>query len=59
MVMPFGLANAPVTFQAIMDKGLQDLDKTEVHYLDDMLIHTKGSLEDHCEAVEAILHKEL
>ena len=54
-VMPFGLANAPATFQAMMDKVLQGLDKTEVHYLDDMLIHTKGLLEDHCNAVEVVL----
>ena len=56
-VMPFGLANAPATFQAMMDKVLQGLDKTEVHYLDDMLIHTKGSLYDHCDAVEAVLRR--
>ena len=39
----------------MMDKVLQGLNKTEVHYLDDILIHTKGSLEDHCNAVEAVL----
>ena len=56
-VIPFGLANAPAIFQAMMDKVLQGLDKTEVHYLDDMLIHTKGSLEDHCDAVEGVLKR--
>ena len=55
--MPFGLAHTPATFQAMMDKVLQGLDKTEVHYLDDMLIHTKGSLEDHCNTVEAVLRR--
>src|SRR5258706_5995868 len=41
----------------MMDKVLQGLDKTEVHYLDDMLIHTKGSLDEHCEVVEVVLHR--
>ena len=57
LVMPFGLANAPARFQAMMDKVLQGLDKTEVHYLDNILIHTKGSLEDHCNVVKAVLRR--
>ena len=40
--MPFGLTNSPATFKAMMDKVLQGLDKTEVHYLDDMQLHTEG-----------------
>ena len=55
--MPFDLANAPATFQAMMNKVLQGLDKTEVHYLDDILIYTKGSLEDHCNVVEVVLRR--
>ena len=54
-VMPFGLANAPASFQAMMDKTLQGLDNIKVHYLDDILIHTKGSEDDHSEAVERVL----
>ena len=54
-VMPFGLANAPATFQAIIDKVLEGLSDIKVHYLDNVLIHTKGSLGDHCKAVERVL----
>ena len=54
-VMPFGLANAPASFQAMMDKVLQGLHDIEVHYLDDILIHTKGPIEKHYEAVESVL----
>lgn len=35
--MLFGLASAPATFQAMMDKVLKGLDETEVHYLDDVI----------------------
>ena len=56
-VMPFGLANAPATFQAMMDKVLEGLSDIEVHYLDDVLIHTKGSLEDYCKAVKRVLKR--
>ena len=28
-----------------------------MHYLDNMLIHTKGSLDKYCEAVEVVLHQ--
>jgi hypothetical protein len=46
-VMPFGLCNAPATFQRIMDKILVDLvaDKICVTYLDDIIIVGK-SLDD-------------
>ena len=56
-VMPFGLANTPASFQVMMDKTLQGLDNIEVHYLDDILIHTKGSEDDHSEAVERVLQR--
>ena len=46
MVMPFSLANAPATFQAMMDKVLKGLDDTEVHYLADVMIHTKGTYQE-------------
>ena len=54
-VIPFGLANAPATFQAMMDQVLKGLDEIEVNYLDDMMIQIKGTLEKYCEAVEKVL----
>eukprot|EP00914_Ancora_sagittata_P012673 GHVO01024351.1.p2 GENE.GHVO01024351.1~~GHVO01024351.1.p2 ORF type:complete len:104 (-),score=6.92 GHVO01024351.1:258-569(-) len=45
--MPFGMVNAPATFQRTMDKLLGDLRYSGVLvYLDDILIHTR-STEDH------------
>lgn len=37
-VMPFGLCNAPATFQAWMDDILRELRDTMMCYLDDILI---------------------
>lgn len=54
-VMPVWLTNAPASFQAMMDKVLQGLNDIEVHYLDDILIHMKGTIEKHYEAVESVL----
>src|SRR5512135_1239541 len=42
LVMPFGLCNAPASFQALMNDVLRDLLGTGVEvYLDDILIHAK------------------
>ena len=42
MVMPFGLANAPATFQAYINKALAGLvDVTCIVYIDDILIYSK------------------
>ena len=41
MVMPFGLANAPATFQAYINKALAGLvDVTCIMYIDDILIYS-------------------
>jgi len=43
MVMPFGLVNAPATFQTMMNKILRDfLDHRVVVYLEDILISTEN-----------------
>ena len=54
-VMPYGLVNAPATFQAMMNKILREfLDHRVVVYLDDILIYSK-SLEDHKALIKQVL----
>lgn len=56
--MPFGLCNAPATFQRAMDKILNKLKhRFVVPYLDDMIIFSK-SIEEHKEHVDIVM-KEL
>jgi hypothetical protein len=43
LVMPFGLKNAPVFFQRIMDQVLKKADFLKC-YIDDVLVHSKGLL---------------
>ena len=57
-IMPFGLSNAPATFQGYINKILAEkLDIFVIVYLDDILIYT-GDLEQlHVEAVRWVLDK--
>jgi len=56
-VMPFGLVNAPATFQAMMNKILGEfLDHGGVVYLDDILIYSESE-EEHIELVKKVLAK--
>ncbi|KAK2917592.1 hypothetical protein Q8A73_004338 [Channa argus] len=42
-VMPFGLCNAPATFERLMERVLKDIPRSRcVVYLDDLLVHAKG-----------------
>jgi hypothetical protein len=58
LVTPFGLANAPSTFQKYINHTLQDLlDDFVSAYLDDILIFTDGSLSQHQEHVRIVLDR--
>ena len=51
-VMPFGLSNAPATFQGYVNKILAEkLDIFVIVYLDDILIYTEDPGQPHVEAV--------
>jgi hypothetical protein len=57
LVMPFGLANAPATFQLYIHRALGGLlDRTCVVYLDDILIYSENE-EDHDGHVEEVLDR--
>ncbi|KAL5601271.1 uncharacterized protein BROUX77_005520 [Berkeleyomyces rouxiae] len=59
-VMPFGLANAPAEFQSFVNSLLRPyLDVWCSAYVDDILIYTDGTLEDHYEKVNLALAKVL
>lgn len=58
LVTPFGLANAPSTFQRYVNWTLQEfLDEFVSAYLDDILVFSSGSLQDHCEKVSKVLQR--
>ena len=57
LVMPFGLCNAPSSFQSYINTALQDiLDQFCTAYLDDVLIFSE-TLEDHHQHVEMVLER--
>ena len=58
MVTPFGLVNAPATFQRyINDQIREHLDLDATAYMDDILAYTSGNEEDHWKTVRSILSK--
>ncbi len=58
LVMPFGLKNAPVFFQRVMDKVLKGANFLKC-YIDDVLVHNKGLLQHlaHLEELFKRLHE--
>jgi hypothetical protein len=55
LVMPFGLNNAPGTFQRLMNWVLRDfIGIFVVVYLDDVIIHTKGTFELHIDHITQV-----
>ena len=56
-VLPFGLCNAPATFERLMDKVLADIPRQEcVVYLDDILVHGE-SFEAALRALRQVLER--
>ena len=57
VTMPFGLCNAPSTFQKLMERVLDGLQwRTVVIYLDDVIVFSK-SIEDHMQHLEEVLRR--
>ena len=58
LVMPFGLCNAPATFQAYINDALREyLDDFCIAYMDDVLVYTNGTLSEHVQHVRTVLEK--
>ena len=58
LVMPFGLSYTPGTFQRLMNHLLQDyLNDFVAVYLDDIIIFTDGTFEDHIKHLEQVFVK--
>jgi len=58
LVMPFGLKNAPIFFQRVMDQVFDGVDFLKC-YIDDILVYNKGFLQhlDHLEELFKRLHE--
>ena len=54
-VLPFGLKNAPPTFQRLMDKVISGLKNTKV-YIDDIIVHSKNWA-DHLKYIRALFDR--
>jgi hypothetical protein len=56
--MPWGLCNAPATFQRLMDILFADLKgKTIEDYIDDLCAHTKGGWAEHKKALKILFNR--
>ena len=54
--MPFGLSNAPATFQRLMEEALLDLPNCFA-YRDDVIIYSSGTVEEHLAKVEKVFER--
>jgi hypothetical protein len=58
LVTPFGLANAPSTFQRYINWTLRDfLDEFASAYMDDILVFSSGGLSEHRKHVKQVLQR--
>ena len=58
LVTPFGLVNAPATFQRYINEQLREhLDLNATAYMDDVLAYTSGDEDEHWRIVRSILDK--
>lgn len=58
LVTPFGLVNAPASFQRYINEQLREhLDINATAYMDDILVYTNGNEEHHWRTVRTILEK--
>ncbi|KAI1005318.1 hypothetical protein K3495_g2906 [Podosphaera aphanis] len=58
LVMPFGLCGGPATFQRYINAVLQDLlDEFCLAYMDDVIIYSEGSIDDHYNKVQEVIHR--
>jgi len=57
LVTPFGLAGAPSTFQRFVNMTLREFQDFVTAYVDDILIFTDGSREEHEQKVERVLQR--
>ena len=56
-VMPFGLANAPATFERLMERVLVGLRwETAIIYLDDVIVHATG-FDEHLRQLRAVFER--
>ena len=56
-VLPFGLSNAPATFQSYINKALAELlDRTCIVYLDDILIFSENEKDHEAHVYEILSH---
>jgi len=56
-VLPFGLKQAPSIYQRFMDNALRGLEHICLAYIDDILVFTKGTKEQHLKDVEIVLNR--
>jgi len=55
LVMPFGLSNAPATYQRVMNFALKDLLwKNVLDFIDDICVYTKTTFEDHLQDLRQV-----